>query len=88
MMHTPYSPLAVAGLIALVNLPFGYWRAGSRKFSLSWFASVHVPVILAIGLRLFLGIAFLLSTLSLSVLAFISGQFLGGWIRRRIRTQA
>ncbi|MEI6218426.1 MAG: hypothetical protein WCP86_05965 [bacterium] len=86
-MHAPYSPLAVATLVALVNLPFGYWRASCRKFSVSWFASVHLPVILAIALRISLGIAFVLSTVSMFILAFISGQFVGGWIQRQTRTQ-
>jgi len=86
-MIAPYSPVAAATVVALVNLPFGYWRASCRKLSVSWFASVHVPVILAIALRISLGIAFMFSNVALFVLAFISGQFLGGWIQRQMRKQ-
>ena len=69
-------------LALLINIPFGYWRAGSRKLSTAWFLAVHVPVILTIGMRLLLGIPFRFVTLPLYVLAFIGGQFMGGWILR------
>ena len=72
-------------LAVLMNLPFGYWRAGSRKFSLVWFVAIHAPVILTIGLRVVLGVPFRLATLPLFVLAFVGGQFLGAKIRRKIR---
>ena len=47
----------VSAVVLLLNLPFGYWRAGARKFSLRWFLAVHVPVPLVIGLRLVSGSA-------------------------------
>jgi len=67
----------------IINLPFGYWRAGCRKYSFSWFVSIHVPVILTIGLRLWMGIPFRFILLPLFVLAFIGGQYLGALIRRQ-----
>jgi hypothetical protein len=72
----------VALLILLLNLPFGFWRAGVRKFSPAWFVSVHAPVPLAIGLRLSSGLGWRPATLPLFVGAFFAGQFLGGWLRR------
>ena len=51
--------LALAAvLIAAVNLPFGYWRAGVRKLSVPWFLAVHLPVLLVVGIRLLLGVPF------------------------------
>jgi hypothetical protein len=82
-MPTLCSPWTIAPIVLLINVPFGYWRARSRKFSLAWFAAVHVPVLIAIALRLALGIAFRLSVLPLYVLAFAAGQATGGWIRSR-----
>ena len=76
--------LAVAAvLIIVVNLPFGYWRAGVRKFSAPWFVAVHAPVLLVIGIRLLLGIPFAWWVLPVTVGAFALGQWLGGWWRRR-----
>lgn len=76
-----HSPLAVAGLSLLLNLPFGYWRAGCRRLSATWFAAVHLPIILVLVARLLLGVAFRLSSLPLYVAAFCVGQFLGGRLR-------
>jgi hypothetical protein len=77
----------VAGLILAVNLPFGYWRAGTRRFSLAWFLAVHAPVPLAVALRWVSGLGFQLSTLPLLVAAYFGGQFVGGRLRaRRART--
>jgi hypothetical protein len=72
----------VAALIALVNLPFGFWRQGLRKLSPAWFVAVHVPVPIAIGLRYATGLGFQWRTLPLFVAAFFGGQFLGGRLRR------
>ncbi len=73
----------VAGVVFLINLPFGYWRAGSRRFSRPWFVSIHAPVILAIGFRLLAGIRFVLGSVPLFVGAFFLGQSLGGKLRTR-----
>jgi len=81
MIHSIWVILA---LIFLVNLPFGYWRAGVRKLSAPWFVAVHAPVIVAIALRLSAGIPFRLVTLPLFVVAFFAGQFTGGRVRARV----
>ena len=86
-MHAPYSPWAIALLVLLINLPFGYWRVCCRKLSFSWFVAIHAPVALAIALRLLLGVPFRLSALPLYVLAFITGQTIGSRIRRLRQTQ-
>lgn len=73
----------VAALVALVNIPFGFWRAGVRKFSPAWFVAVHAPVPIAIGLRFASGLGFRWATLPLFVAAFFGGQMLGAALRRR-----
>jgi len=79
----------VALLIVLINLPFGFWRAGLRKLSARWFVAVHAPVPLAIGLRFATGLGFHWQTLPLFVAAFFGGQWLGGRLRfaREARTR-
>jgi hypothetical protein len=71
----------VAGLIFLVNLPFGFWRASARRFSGPWFVAIHAPVILAVGFRMLLGMRFLFATAPLFVGAFVLGQSVGGRLR-------
>lgn len=73
----------LAFLILALNLPFGFWRAGTRRFSVPWFLAVHVPVPLAVGLRVSAGMGWRLATLPVFVGAFFAGQFLGGRVRRR-----
>jgi len=73
-------PLAVA--IAALNVPFGYWRAGVRRYSRSWFLAIHVPVPFVVALRLLAGIAWRLATFPVLVGAFFTGQFVGARFRR------
>lgn len=71
----------LTAFIFLLNIPFGYWRAGTRRFSVSWFLAIHVPVGIAIAFRLMAGIRFILGGLPLLVGAFALGQSLGGRLR-------
>ncbi|MFH1279968.1 MAG: hypothetical protein ABIK65_16515 [Candidatus Eisenbacteria bacterium] len=75
--------LAVLAVFAL-NLPFGYWRAGSRRLSLPWLLAIHLPVPLVVGIRLVSGLGFRLQTFPVLIGAFFLGQWLGGRFRRRI----
>jgi len=77
--------LAVAAATLVLNLPFGFWRAGVRKFSPSWFLAVHAPVPMIVGLRLAAGLGWRLSTFPVLVGAFFGGQFLGGLIRSAVK---
>ena len=60
-----------------VNVPFGYWRAGVRKFSPAWFVAVHAAVPMIVALRFALGIPFRWAMLPLFVLAYFGGQAAG-----------
>jgi hypothetical protein len=64
-----------------LNVPFGFWRAGVRKFSLPWFLAVHLPVPLVVGIRFLAGLGFQLVTYPVLVGAFFGGQYLGGRLR-------
>lgn len=72
---------AVAALVLLLNVPFGFWRARVRKFSVPWFVAVHAPVPLVIGLRVVSGLGWQLATLPVLVGAFLAGQWIGGRLR-------
>lgn len=62
----------------LVNLPFGWLRSRSRKFSLPWILWVHAPIPLIVAARLSLGISY--AAVPLLVAAALAGQMGGGWI--------
>lgn len=80
-MHFFTTPTGIAILIFVMNLPFGAWRAGLRKLSPTWFVAIHLPVVLAIGMRILIGVPFRLATLPLYVAAFFLGQLAGGRAR-------
>lgn len=72
----------MSGLVALslftflVNLPFGYFRGRSRRFSLRWFLCIHVPVLVIFGARVFLDAE--LQVIPLLIVAAFAGQLIGG----------
>lgn len=68
-----------------VNVPFGWWRAGVRKFSPAWFVAVHAAVPLVIAMRFALGLPFRWSVFPLFVAAYFGGQFVGSRWRLRPR---
>ena len=74
--------LEAAALVLLLNLPFGFWRATVRRFSLGWILAVHSPVPLVVALRLAMGLGWRLATFPVLVGAFFTGQFVGGRIYR------
>ncbi len=76
---------SVAALAALVNIPFGYWRANADKFKRQWFLAVHLPVPLVIGLRLASGIGFQLATFPVMIGAYFLGQLAGGQLQGMLR---
>jgi hypothetical protein len=71
----------VAVGVFVVNLPFGFWRAGVRKLSLPWFVAVHAPVPVVVLMRLASGLGFQLATFPVMVGAFFAGQLAGGKLR-------
>ncbi len=71
----------VAVVVLALNLPFGFWRAGVRKFTAGWILAVHAPVPLVVGLRFAAGLGWHLATFPVLVGAFFTGQFVGGKLR-------
>ncbi|MBI5885792.1 MAG: hypothetical protein HZB85_04330 [Deltaproteobacteria bacterium] len=60
----------------VLNLPFGYLRAPTKKFSVKWFAYIHLPIPFIIALRLLAGMSYRI--IPLLIVAAIAGQLVGG----------
>ena len=71
----------VALLVFLINLPFGYWRASTKKFSRQWILAVHLPVPLVVALRIWSGLGWKPLSFPVLIGAFFLGQFVGGRVR-------
>lgn len=78
--------LIVALVTLLINIPFGFWREGVRKFSVSWFVAVHAAVPIVIAMRVMAGIEWRIMTIVFLVLCYFLGQFIGARIRRQLKT--
>lgn len=73
---------ALAVVVMLLNVPFGLWRAGTRKFTAIWFVAVHSPVPVVVVLRYWTGLGWSPATFAVLGGAFFAGQLLGGRLRR------
>jgi hypothetical protein len=78
----------VALAVFVLNVPFGYWRANTRRFSLQWFLSVHIPVPVVIAFRIVAGVGWYLITFPILMGAFFFGQFVGGKLHSRFARYA
>ncbi|HXV21125.1 MAG TPA: hypothetical protein VD811_09105 [Desulfuromonadales bacterium] len=79
--------LNLAGLLLfafLINLPLGFMRETSPKYSLRWFVYIHLSIPFIIALRLREGFGWKIIPLTIACAVF--GQILGGRIRRRSKT--
>lgn len=72
--------LTVSLVVLILNIPFGYWRAHVKRFSLQWFLAIHIPVLLVISLRLATHLGFKWPTYVALIMAFFLGQQLGSLI--------
>lgn len=69
-------------IVVLINIPFGYWRASVKKFSLRWFLAVHIPVPIILALRFYGEIGFAFYTYIFLVSAFFIGQQIGSLLKK------
>ena len=63
-------------IVFLINLPFGYIRSRSAKFSRKWMMAIHVPVPFVFLLRILSGLNW--TVIPLLVLSDVAGQIVGG----------
>ena len=76
--------LLLTGLVLvalLINIPFGYLRQGTEKFTFAWYFYVHISIPLIIYLRIKSGFGWKIIPLTLA--SAILGQIIGGGLRRR-----
>ncbi len=69
-------------IVFAANIPFGYWRGNVRKFTWQWALAIHIPVVLAIILRMASHLPFEPLTMGAMVAAFFTGQTAGQRIRQ------
>ena len=74
-------------IVLFVTLPFGFYRAYTRKLSLRWFLAIHVPVVFVFLTRYEAHLSYWY--IPFTCTAFAAAQIVGSRIgRRRIRRRA
>ena len=68
-------------IIYILNIPFGYWRAGTRRFSRDWYLAIHIPVPFILFLRIYYDLGWGWQSYAMLVTAFFLGQLTGKLIR-------
>lgn len=69
-------------LTLLISTPFGYWRFKTRKYSLAWFLSIHIPVPALYLIRRVMGLS--LYYLPVITIFFILGHVLGARLHKSL----
>lgn len=76
----PHSLLLLLAFAFVVNLPLGYLREGSSKFSVRWFVYIHLSIPFLIALRISYGFGW--EVVPYSIACAVLGQIFGGRVRR------
>ena len=82
----PHQTMVLAGLLGFAlfaNIPLGYLREGSQKYSFRWFLYIHLSIPAVIVLRLVSGFSWRVIPLTLGCA--VAGQIVGGRYKRRLR---
>ncbi|MFQ6054436.1 MAG: hypothetical protein ACE5KT_09845 [Methanosarcinales archaeon] len=69
--------------VFLLNLPFGYYRVSTKKFSMKWFLSIHLPIPFIFVLRVISGFGY--KVVPLLIVFDILGQVVGGKVKKILR---
>ncbi|MBI5561980.1 MAG: hypothetical protein HY894_03875 [Deltaproteobacteria bacterium] len=75
--------LAASALV--LNLPFGYLRVNTKKFSVMWFLYIHLPIPFIYVLRTMAGMSY--RVIPFIVAGAVAGQFIGGRINKARNAQ-
>jgi hypothetical protein len=68
--------------VFILNIPFGYWRGGTRKFSRDWYLAIHIPVPVIVGMRIYFDLGWSWESYIYLITAFFLGQLTGKLIRK------
>jgi len=72
--------IAICIVAFILNLPFGWLRTYTRKFSLAWFACVHAPIPVVAIIRISTNTPW--TYIPLFLLFSVAGQLIGAWLKK------
>ncbi len=78
-------PLIILLSVAFAcNLPLGYLREGTPKYSVRWMLYIHASIPLLVVVRQFFGFSW--HWIPVTLACAVGGQILGGWVCRRTQS--
>lgn len=72
---------ALLGFAFIANLPLGYLRHDTQKYSWRWFLYIHLSIPFIIALRLYFG--FTWNIIPVTVAMAVAGQIIGSRYKKR-----
>jgi len=78
-----WEKLLIVALITLaLNIPFGWLRHKTEKFSKKWFLYIHLPIPFIVLCRILMGISIKFAPALIATA--VAGQFTGSSLRRKM----
>lgn len=79
-MSAPFLLAVIIVTACLVNIPLGYLREGTPRFSFAWYFYIHISIPLLIYLRIKCGFSW--NVIPLTIAGAVAGQIIGGKVRQ------
>ncbi|GAB4304081.1 MAG: hypothetical protein Fur0034_20700 [Desulfuromonadia bacterium] len=79
-MSAPFLLAVIIVTACLVNIPLGYLREGTPRFSFAWYFYIHISIPLLIYLRIKCGFSW--NVIPLTIAGAVAGQIIGGKVLR------
>ncbi len=76
-----HSHIVISVISFIVNIPLGYYRKNTRKFSFMWFFLIHASIPLIVYMRIALNAENWI--IPINIFLAIMGQFLGQFLKVR-----
>jgi hypothetical protein len=83
-MNYPQGVFAICLIALILNLPFGWLRTYTRKFSLAWAVCIHAPIPIVAAIRIYTHTDWVY--IPLFLLFSIIGQVAGSKLKQKIKS--
>lgn len=83
-MNNPQGVFAICILALVLNLPFGWLRTYTRKFSLGWMLCVHAPIPIVAFIRIYTKTSW--HYIPFFLLFSVAGQIAGARIKTKVKS--
>jgi len=80
-MNYPQAVFIICVIAFFLNLPFGWFRTYTKKFSIPWFVCIHAPIPIVAVIRIYTDTDFIY--IPIFLIFSLAGQIIGARIKKR-----